>query len=99
MERKLANAESYVQPVMQRCNSHILSKYSSYASRRKDTPPNSQTSVKLVQIWTSEKKIKLTAFICFLLLKILHGRELTMFPGNLLQYYIMLTVQIFFPNV
>lgn len=39
---------------------------------------------------------KLTALRCFLLLKIHSGRETTMFPGDLFQYYIILTVQIFF---
>lgn len=39
---------------------------------------------------------KLKAFRSFLLLKLLNGREPTMFPGDLFQYYIMLMVQIFF---
>lgn len=39
---------------------------------------------------------KLTAVRCFLLLKILSGRASTTFPGDLFQYYITLTVQIFF---
>lgn len=39
---------------------------------------------------------KLTALRCFILLKILSGRESTMLPGDLFQYYIKLTLQIFF---
>lgn len=95
MKRKLASAESYVQPVMKPCNSNILSKYASYASYRKHSPPNSQTSVKMVQKWTSKTILSWQPSDDSSQM-ILSGREPTIFPGDLFQYYIMLTAQIFF---